>query len=156
MLQRSALASLIVLALAGSAAAQPLNSKPDWDYLSGLAPGSEIRIFLADGKQVRGYLQRVTSDTIAINAPTSQELVPRTQVRRVQLKRDSHRRRNTLIGFGVGAGTGLVAGGILDSKASDFLPNAGKIAFGSIGALLGTGIGAAWPTGGWRNVYRAQ
>ena len=155
-MQRSCLASLIFLNFAGSVAAQPLNPKSNWDYLSGLATGSDIRIFLANGKQVHGYLQRVTSDGIAINAPTSQEVVARTEVKRVQSKRASHRRRNTLIGFGVGASTGLVSGAILDSKASDFLPNAGKIAFGSIGALLGTGIGAAWPTGGWREIYRAQ
>ena len=155
MLAPSKVACLIFLALAGSAVAQPLPDKSNWDHLSGLAAGSEIRILLANGKQVRGYLQRVTADGISINAPTSQDLVPRTEVRRVHLKRASHRRRNTLIGLGVGAGGGLVAGGILDSKTSDFIPNLGKIVFGSIGALLGTGVGAAWPTGGWREVYRA-
>ena len=34
-------------------------------------------------------------------------------------------------------------------------PDLGKVVFSSAGVLLGTVIGVALPTGGWRDVYRA-
>jgi hypothetical protein len=34
-------------------------------------------------------------------------------------------------------------------------PDLGKAVFSSLGAIVGTVIGVALPTGGWRDVYRA-
>src|ERR1017187_3915208 len=54
-------------------------------------------------------------------------------------------------------GAGLTAGAVADSKAGPgiWLPNAGKEVLAPLGALIGTVVGVALPTGGWREVYRA-
>jgi len=56
----------------------------------------------------------------------------------------------------IGAGTGLAAGAVVDSKAGpgNWLPNIGKEVLSPLGALIGTVIGVALPTREWREVYR--
>ncbi|HEY2015562.1 MAG TPA: hypothetical protein VGH38_18790 [Bryobacteraceae bacterium] len=94
---------------------------------------------------------------LAINATTSQEMLVRQNVKRVQLKRPGHRGRNTLIGLGLGAAGGLVAGAGIDHSAKDsWFPNAGKVVLTPIGMIIGTVVGVALPTGGWHDVYRAR
>jgi hypothetical protein len=102
-------------------------------------------------------MQRVTPESLAINATTSQETLSRQDIRRVDLKRPGHRRRNTLIGLAIGAGTGLAVGAVADSKAGPggWFPDVCKEVFTPLGALVGKVVGAALPTGGWREVYRA-
>jgi len=101
-------------------------------------------------------VQRVTTESLAINATTSQETLSRQDIRRVALKRLGHRGRNTLIGLAIGAGSGLAAGAVVDCRAGPgiWLPNAGKEVLTPVGALIGTVVGVALPTGGWREVYR--
>jgi hypothetical protein len=129
----------------------------NWTNLNTLAAGSEVRVRVASGKDVRGFIQRVTPDSLLLNATTGQETLARADVRRVSLKKPGHRGRNTLIGLGIGAGAGLAAGAGIDaqSNSSDWFPYAGKAVFGPLGAILGTVIGVAWPTGGWHDIYRA-
>ena len=93
----------------GMSCARAQSPKSNWDNLNGLPPGAEIRVFLAGGKTVRGFLQKADADSLAITATTSQERLPRQDVKRIQLKRQGHRGRNTLIGLGVGAAAGLGA-----------------------------------------------
>jgi hypothetical protein len=102
-------------------------------------------------------MQRVTPESLAINATTSQETLSRQDIRRVALKRPGHRGRNTLIGLAIGTGAGLAAGLGVDSQAGhgDWFPDAGKAVLAPLGALVGTVVGVALPTGGWRDVYRA-
>jgi hypothetical protein len=143
--------------LAASAAAQQAKPIANWANLNQLVTGAEIRVTLADGKTLRGFMQRVTPESLAINATTSQETLSRQDIRRVALKRPGHRGRNTLIGLAIGTGAGLAVGAVADSKAGPgiWLPNSGKMVFSPVGAIIGTVIGVALPTGGWREVYRA-
>jgi hypothetical protein len=140
--------------LAGSAAAGTRGA--DWSVLNGLAPGTEIRVSMTSGKTVRGFLQKSDADSLSINATTSQETLARDDVKRVQSKRPGHRGRNTLIGLGVGMGGGLAVGAAIDhGTGGSWFPNLGKAVFTPVGAVVGTVIGVAIPTGGWREVYRA-
>ena len=149
--------TLFAVSFAAAAAAQQAKPIADWANLNRLATGAEIRVTLVSGKILRGFLQGVTPESLAINATTSQETLSRTDIRRVALKRPGHRGRNTLIGLAIGAGAGLAAGAGVDSQsgAGDWFPNAGKAVLSPLGALIGTVAGVAWPTGGWREVYRA-
>lgn len=145
-------------ALAASAAAQQSAPLGEWAILSQLAPGSEIRVKLATGADVRGFVQRVTLDSLEINSTTGQETLSRQQIRRVSMKRPGHRGRNTLIGLGIGAGAGLAVGAGLDAQAGkewNLFPNAGKAVCTPLGALVGAVVGVALPSGGWRDLYRA-
>jgi hypothetical protein len=148
----------LVATYAATAAAQPAKPIANWANLNQLVTGAEIRVTLANGKTLRGFMQRVTPESLAINATTSQETLSRQDIRRVALKRPGHRGRNTLIGLAIGTGAGLAVGAGLDSQSRgpyDLFSNSGKVFLWPVGALVGTVIGVALPTGGWREVYRA-
>lgn len=146
--------SALLLALTAALATA---QKTDWANVTNLPIGSEIRVSLDTGKSYRGQLQNVTPDTLILVAAASQETLPRPQIKRISTKGDSHRLRNTLIGLGVGTGAGLGIGAGSDSTCNPhcFLGNnLGKAIFTPLGALVGTIIGVAWPTGLWHEIYR--
>ena len=146
----------IVLVCVLSAVGAATESNRDWSVLGGLAAGAEIQVTVSGGKMWRGFLQRTDADSLTINATTSQEALARQDVKRVQAKRPGHRGRNTLIGFAAGTAGGLAAGAAVDhSDRGSWFPNIGKAVFTPIGAVIGTVVGVALPTGGWREVYRA-
>jgi hypothetical protein len=147
----------VAATLAATAAAQQAKPIANWANLDQVVTGAEIRVTLADGKTLRGFMQRVTPESLAINATTSQETLSRQDIRRVALKRPGRRGRNTLIGLAIGTGAGLAVGLKADSLPGGFLfsPNSGKAVCTPLGALIGTVVGVALPTAGWRDVYRA-
>ena len=151
------LPALLAATLGATAAAQQAKPIADWANLNQLVTGAEIRVTLANEKILRGFVQSVTPESLAINATSSQETLSMQDIRRVDLKRPGHRGRNTLIGLAVGTGVGLAAGAVADSRAGPgiWLPNLGKEVLAPLGALIGTVVGVALPTGGWREVYRA-
>ena len=151
------LPALLAATLAATAAAQQAKPITNWANLNQLVTGAEIRVTLANGKTLRGFMQRVTPESLAINATTSQETLVRQDIRRVALKRPGHRGRHTLIGLAIGTGAGLAAGAGVDSQRGhgDWFPYFGKVVFTPLGAIIGTVVGVALPTGGWRDVYRA-
>ena len=149
--------ALLAAILAATAVAQQAKPIATWANLNQLVTGAEIRVTLANGKTLIGFMQRVTTESLAINATTSQEMLSRPDIRRVELKRRGHRGRNTLIGLAIGTGAGLAVGAGADAKSRPgrMFPDSGKVVLSALGALVGTVIGVALPTGGWRDVYRA-
>src|ERR1700693_2661165 len=155
LLTQSLALATMAAALAVSAAAQQAKPVEQWANLNRLQNGSEIRVVLAGGKTLRGFLQSVSPDSLAINAPTSQEALSRRDIKLVSLKQPGHRGRNTLIGLAIGTAGGLGTGAAIDHGDHGWFPNLGKAVFTPIGAIIGTVVGVAIPTGGWRVVYRA-
>jgi len=146
----------LLLAAAGFVFAQ---SKTDWASLNKLAAGEPIRVSMTDGKSYKGEFQSVSADSLVMVAASTQQSLAHAQVAKVSLKGESHRGRNTLIGLGVGAAGGLAIGAGADAACSRdcFLGNnIGKAIFTPLGAIIGTIVGAVWPTGGWHDVYRAK
>src|SRR5450756_1821953 len=86
-LNRICLLALLAAVLAATAAAQQAKPIANWVNLNQLVAGSEIRVTLATGKTMRGFVQRVTPESLAINATTSQETLSRQDIRRVALNR---------------------------------------------------------------------
>jgi hypothetical protein len=154
-LKQSFLLATMLAALAVSAAAQQAKPVEQWANLNRLENGSEIRVVLAGGKTLRGFLQSVSPDSLAINAAASQEALSRQEIKLVSQKRPGHRGRNTLIGLAIGAAGGLATGAVIDHGDHGWFPNLAKAVFTPIGALVGAVVGVAIPTGGWRVVYRA-
>jgi hypothetical protein len=142
-------------ALAVSAMAQQAKPIEQWANLSRVENGSEIRVVVAGGKTLRGFLQSVSPDSLAINATTSREALSRQEIKLVSEKRPGHRGRNTLIGLAIGAAGGLATGAVIDHGDHGWFPNLAKAVFTPIGALVGAVVGVAIPTGGWQVVYRA-
>jgi len=145
----------IAAALVLGANAQQTKPIAQWANLNRLESGSEIRVGLTGGKTLVGFLQSATPDVVTINGATSQEAIPRQEVKLVSLKRPGHRGRNTLIGLSIGAAAGLASGAAIDRNNHGWFQNLGKEFFTPLGAIVGTVVGVAFPTGGWRVVYRA-
>ena len=104
-------------------------------------------------------LQGVTDDSLGIDSGKGRETFTRQEVKRVAVKKQGHRGRNTLIGLGTGAAIGAVAGAayytpctglcILNpTRAQD--AGVGAVVLGVVGAV----VGALIPTGGWHEVYK--
>jgi hypothetical protein len=146
--------AILLLATLTAAAQSPLQN---WTNVKTLSPGTEIRVDPASAAAVRGRLRNVTDETLVVTSGKGEEMFTRLQIGRVSIRGKGHRRRNTLIGLGVGAGVGLGIG--LASRAGanqlTVVPNTVVTAAGMVGgAVIGTIIGVAIPTGGWREVYR--
>ena len=151
-------AAVLVLT-AGILAAQPSSPLQDWGNVKRLAPAEKIRVSMSDGKSYQGDLRSASDDSIIVATASGEQSIPRAAVAKLATKHPGHRARNTLIGLGVGAGAGLAIGAGADSACSRdcFLGNnVGKAIFTPLGAIVGTVVGALWPTGGWKDVYRAK
>jgi hypothetical protein len=149
---------LLLLTLAPALVAQ---SRANWDSVKQMSAGQPIRVSLTDGRNVTGALLSVTDESLTVAASKSQEALTRTMVAKVSSRGANHRLRNTLIGFGVGAGGGLIAGAVTDAETchpNQLLgciggKNLGKEVFTPLGALIGGLVGALLPSGRWRTVY---
>jgi hypothetical protein len=138
-----------------------MQAQPDWPSVKNLAPGIEIRVTTMDGRKVGGGLRSVTDEALVVATPKFAETLNRAAIVRIATRGKSHRGRNALIGLGIGAGGGLVAGAVFDhgcpSSGCAFLgKNAGKEVLTPVGAIIGVVVGALIPTGGWHDVYRAK
>ena len=110
-------------------------------------------------RTVDGNLQNVSDDSLAVNSGKGQEMFTRQEVVRVSVKKSDHRRRDALIGLGIGAGVGALFGGAascdtggvvcISKPSKGALVGIGALGVGAVGAL----IGVLLPTGGWRKVY---
>jgi small nuclear ribonucleoprotein (snRNP)-like protein len=142
-------------------AAEPKSTQANWENLEQLASGQEVQVVLTDAKSYRGQLQTVGDDALVLRLARGEQTFERQNVLRVSTRGKSHRGRNALIGLAAGAGAGVivaVASPELGTGkcAQGSCVNAGIVSMvGFWGGVLGAGLGAAIPTGGWHDVYRA-
>lgn len=146
-----ALALPALLAGALPAAAQ----NPSWDTLKQLTPDQQIRVVLNDSKSHKGQFQAVTEDAIVIHSKGADQTLPRQSVKVISSKRLSHRGRHALIGAAIGAGAGLSIAGPISSGCFCTANQVRAVATPLFG-VLGAGIGAALPSGGWQELYRSD
>jgi hypothetical protein len=134
--------------------------KSDWDNLKQVALGQTIKVIATDGKSSPSDLQSVSDDALVLRLAGGDRSFPRDTVQRVSIKRNGHRGRHALIGAAIGAGAGLGAGIAIDNDCSPTsivcTGNKGKAVLTPAFALLGAGIGALLPAGGWREFYRSR
>jgi hypothetical protein len=134
--------------------------KSDWGSLRQIAPGQTIKVTVRDGASSQGDFQSATEDALTLRVAGGDRSIARENVRRVAMKTNSHRGRHALIGAAIGAGGGLGAGIAIDNDCSATsivcTGNKGKAILTPVFALLGAGIGALLPAGGWHEIYRAR
>lgn len=132
----------------------------DWNVVQQLTPGQEVKIVLKDGGSRRGAFQAANDTGVVVHLGESDQTFSREQVTRIRVKSKGHRGRNVLIGAGIGAGAGLGAGAAIDNDCSKTsivcTGNKGKAILTPVFGLLGAGIGALLPSGGWHEVYRSR
>jgi hypothetical protein len=145
-----ALVPLIALAAAGQTAT------PDWDKVRALTRTTEVRIASDNAKPIQGRMESTTDVSVTMS-PGAQSF-GRTQIVSVSVKKNGHRVRNTLIGLGVGLAAGIGVGVATASRCQGQICGIAAGAevgiVGALGMIGGTVIGVAWPTGGWREIYR--
>jgi len=136
--------------------------KSDWGSLRQIAPGQTIKVAIKHGASPQGEFQSATEDALVLRVAGEDRTIARDTVQRVAIKTDSHRGKHALIGAAIGAGGGLGAGIAVDNAAS-CTPNTifctgnqGKLIATPAFALIGAGIGALLPAGGWREIYRTR
>lgn len=132
--------ALGLCAVAGRAA----DAGTDWDQLQRLHPGDRIRVELRGKPDVTGDFGAVTPDSLQlVRRQKEQNDIPRTEIRRVFLKRSRARAAAPWIGaaagFGVGFAGGWAAG---DPPSCQFLCFAPKPATGAVFGAVGAGLGA--------------
>ncbi len=128
----------------------------EWDNLTILKPGQLIRVELNGSKSYEGAFQALDDEGITLRQPAGEQTVARKDTLRVYFRSKNHRVRNMIIGAGIGV---VLAGLAVKVNSSTWFENTGMRNIGwvwPVGLGVFGGIGAAIPTGGWHEVYRAR
>jgi hypothetical protein len=133
---------------------------PAWNNLKQLTPGQQVRVVVNNNKSFKGQFQSTTDDAIIIRSKGTDQTLSRSSVQLVSKRRAGHRGRHALIGAAIGAGAGLGIGAAVDNDCSSTsivcTGNKGKAILTPVFGLLGAGIGALLPAGGWQELYRSN
>jgi hypothetical protein len=133
---------------------------PAWNNLKQLSPGQQVRVVLDSNKSFKGQFQSVTDDALIVHANGADQTLSRSSVQKVSSRRPGHRGRHALIGAAIGAGAGLGIGAAIDNDCSSqsilCTGNKGKAILTPVFGLIGAGVGALLPAGGWQEVYRSN
>ena len=150
------LAAGLVATAATAYAQEPVSSI---DALAGrIQAGQRIWVTDATGREVRGTLERLSSDTLVLKAPENLITVAASDVRRIRARDRDSPKNGTLIGLAIGGGMGTAwcIGAVADDSG-DIDPGVecaeGFTVFPALGALMGLAVDAAIP-GKMRVVYQ--
>jgi hypothetical protein len=128
----------------------------NWANVGTIARTADVRIGRDSAKPLRGSFESVTD--IAVIISTSPQPIGRPEIASVSVRKPGHRVRNTFIGIGIGLVAGVGLGVATASRCSSEICGiaaVGSVAAGGVlGIMVGGVAGVAWPTGGWREVYR--
>jgi hypothetical protein len=123
--------------------------------LTGLKPGVRVNVLDSSGEEHRGTFTAVSDAAISLETGKGQISIERPRVRRIQVRSNSRRTRNVLLGVAIGVTVGV----IVDQTAGAYLRNesgessgARAVSYIAPIALFG-GLGAI-PA--YRTVYRAR
>ena len=132
--------ALGLCAVAGRAA----DAGTDWDQLQQLHPGDKVRVALRGKVDVTADFGAVTPDSLQlVRRQKEQNDIPRTEIRRVFLKRSHTRAAAPWIGAAAGFGLGFAGGWAAgDPPSCQFLCFAPKPATGAVFGAVGAGLGA--------------
>lgn len=148
------------IALVLFAAVLSAQDRSDWQAVSQLHIGDQVKLSLKGQASVTGPFQTWTPEQITVGAATAN----RQDVARVERIRPGawSRGKTALVGAGIGGATGIVFGAVSGGcNNQGFAPcpvTRGQVTavIGVIGALLGAGVGAVLPHHRTDLLYRAK
>ena len=134
------LSALLAISLLFTPAATAQQPAPpgDWAAVQAVPTGDELIIKLKDGQSERGRLTSVTDTALSITRKNREQTFGRGNIFQIyHLRRKAEKAKYALIGAGVGAAVGGVAGKAKNSPPIDD----GEI-YVVIGVTIGAGVGA--------------
>ena len=154
---RSSFAFLSLTLASTMLVAQPsTRQNDDWNAVKSLQHNQQIRVSLRARGTHKGALLEATDNTLTIG---NGKTLSREDIQSVHVK-CGHRGKHVLIGAGIGAGAGLALGAGIDNscgpKSIVCTGNRGKAIGAPLFALIGAGVGALLPGGGWEEIYRTR
>ena len=150
---RKLLSLICVLAIPGASWAQ--SSQGSWENLSTLVAGQKIWVLEMNSKEHSGTFLNVSATAISLQEVTAEQTIQRQDVRRVTLKENKDRLRNTLIGGAVGAGAGAgIAAATWETHGFFAGKGTGAIFGAIIGVIIGSVIGLLSPS--HKTIYRVK
>ena len=156
---RSSRASIILALGIALLSAHFCLAQSEWGVVQQLTSGQQLKLVLKDGASRRGSFESANDSGVVIRSGNGEQTVQRDQVARVLVKGKGHRGRHALVGAGIGAAAGLAAGAAIDNDCSKgsliCTGNKGKAILTPVFGLVGAGIGALIPSGGWHELYRS-
>jgi hypothetical protein len=152
--------ALALAAVLAAAPAAPLRaqspSRDSWDSLRQIDPGQQVQVVLMNAQSHRGKFVSYNDQALSLTSKDSGVTLNRDQVLRVSMLDGAKRKRNTLLGLGIGAAAGLAGGGLLYKRLNNdgATQEATNLLLGITGGAAAAGA-AMGRTGGFRVVYRA-
>jgi hypothetical protein len=150
------LALAVILAAAFVATLHAQSSGQDnWDNLRQVNPGQQVQIVLMNAQAHKGKFASFSDQAVSLTANGDEVAFTRDQVLRVSLLDGGKRKRNTILGLGIGAAAGLVGGSMLYQRFNNegATEEATNLLVGLTGGAAATGA-AIGRTGGFRVIYR--
>jgi hypothetical protein len=149
-------AGISIFFISGTVVAEQRNQRMDWERLRQLLQNTSVKILVRNEGAIQGKWISADEVSALILADKMQRTVKRDDMLQIYQKHKSSRIKHALLGTAIGAGGGLGAGAIVDACIhDDWFPNGGKQVLTPLGAIIGTIIGIALPTGRWQEIYRA-
>ncbi len=132
-------------------------SESSWENLNQLQAGQTIQVVQMDLKSLKGTFHNISEEAILLLVNENEVSVLQAEVLRVSRRDAAKRRRNMLLGLGIGAGGGMLIGAAAASPFFDegtgFKP--GAIILSGIGAGAGLGL-ALGASSGFQTIYRIE
>jgi hypothetical protein len=147
-------ASMVTGCLVGNLIARQGDQKTGWDQILQLPQNTRVKVLLKNAGAIQGKWLSADEGSAILMVNKTQRTITRDDMNRIYQKQKRSRVRHALLGAAIGAGSGLGVGAIVDSRSNDsWFPNIGKQALTPLGAIVGTIIGVALPTGHWQEIY---
>jgi hypothetical protein len=121
---------------------QAQGNSNDWSRLSSIESGSKVVVKLKNGTSHEGKLNSVSDSSISLTVKGRSQDVKREEVLTVHRVSRKSAGKATLIGAGVGAGTGAIIGVAGGSRESDFDFDKLDQAVTAGLTIIGAGVGA--------------
>ncbi len=134
---------LFVMASGPSAAhaqTKPSSGRGSWESMKSIPPGDELKVRLKTGNTVKGRFLSATDDGLTLSRGKKTTDVIRAEVAQIYRLFEKSKTKSTLIGLGIGAGTGALIGKeSFDSEIGE--AELGALLVGALGAGIGSIVG---------------
>jgi hypothetical protein len=121
--------------------ARTKSANSEWSVVQALSAGTRVSVKDKAGKSVSGRIEAVTDQALTVSLKTGNIVIDRQNVARVVLENGRSVGHSTLVGAGIGAGSGATVGGVMIAAFGGGEDGTGPavMAFTTlIGAIAGT------------------